>query len=384
MYVSLSEIDPARLVVDTPAAMSSACQVLRGAGAFGFDTEFIREQSYLPRLCLVQAATADFIALMDPFAVDLREFWDLVADPAVVKVVHSGEQDLEMCHVHGRCRPANFYDVQLGAAFMGLPHQMSYGKLVQQMLGLEVPQGHSFSDWSRRPLNKDQLEYAAVDVAYLPAIHKDMSARLAELGRADWLAQEIAEALAAATPTLPPQEAWLRVRGRQRLGSNKLSVLRELAAWREAAAEKADLPTRTFLRDEVLITLAATMPATVADLAAARGFPRPMARQQGDEVLAAIERGKNLPADQWPRAAPRENDLAVHKAAVDKLMVAGAAMCLSMQISHELFASRRAYTELVYAIHKRAPLEPLRLMTGWRKPLTEQLLAAATEERPSP
>ncbi len=381
MYLLLNEIDPARLIVDTPQAMTIACQTLRGAGVFGFDTEFIREQSYLPRLCLVQAATHDFIALMDPFAVDLKEFWGLMADPAIVKVVHSGEQDLEMCHVHGHCQPANLFDVQLAAGLVGLPYQMSYGKLVQEMLGLNVPQGHSFSDWSRRPLNKDQLEYAAVDVAYLAAIHKDMSARIAALGRGDWLTQEMTEALLATDQMPTPREAWTRVRGRQKLGAAKLAVLRELAAWREGAAAQADLPTRTFLRDEVLITLAATLPTTVAELAAARGFPRPLARQQGQDVLDAIERGRSLPADQWPKATPRENDLVVHKAAVDKLIAAGVALCLSMQISHELFASRRAYTELVYAIHKGASLEPLRLMSGWRKALTEKLLAAAAEER---
>ncbi len=376
MYLSLNEIDPASLVVDTPEAMTRACHELRREGVFGFDTEFIREQSYLPRLCLVQAATSSFVALIDPFAVNLDEFWALLRDESLVKVVHSGEQDLEMCHIHGRCTPANLFDVQLAAGLVGLPYQMSYGRLVQEMLGLDVPQGHSFSDWSRRPLSKDQLEYAAVDVTYLAAIHKDLSARLHSLGRQEWLREEMAAALAMEFCP-PPHQSWMRVRGRERLGANKLAVLRELAAWRESAAAEADVPTRTFLRDDVLITLSATMPTTVAELAAARGFPRPLAREQGQRVLDAIERGRRADPSQWPAAAPREMELASHRQTVDNLIVAGTAMCQTMQISPELFASRRTYTELVHAIRKGRPLETLRMMTGWRKGLTEQLLPGA-------
>ena len=365
-----------RLVVSDPVRLREVCRSLRSAGAFAVDTEFIREQSYTPRLCLVQVATADTLALLDPLAIDLTEFWPLLVDPAIVKVAHAGAQDWEMCYHACGQPPANMFDVQIAAGLAGLAYPMSYGRLVQQIFNVEIPQGHSFSDWLRRPLTTKQLEYAAVDVAYLMPAHEFLQARLTELGRTDWLRQEMLPFEGTELYWCEPAQAWRKVRGIGRLNPNELAVLRELARWRETAAAVADLPARTFLGDPALVSLARAKPDTTAAVAACRFVPRPLASQYGDVILQAVRAGLATPKDQQPRLPKSSPPLDGDKNLVNQLVAAGVQHCQANRVTPELFAAKHNYTELVRALTgRRKPSHPPHLLTGWRKPLTLEILA---------
>ena len=374
-----------QLVVSDPVRLREVCQALRAAGAFAVDTEFIREHSYKPRLCLVQVATADTIALLDPLTIDLSEFWPLVTDPTIVKVAHAGAQDWEMCFQSSGLPPANMFDVQIAAGLAGLPYPMSYGRLVQQIFDVEIPQGHSFSDWLRRPLTPRQLEYAAMDVAYLMPAYEWLRQRLDERGRLDWLRQEMLPFEGTELYWCEPQHAWRKVRGLGRLSPTELGVLRELAVWREKAAAIADLPARTFLNDQALVALARAKPNSTAAVAACRFMPRPLAAQHGRDIIQAIQLGLATPKDKLPKLPKAPPPLDGDKDLVNRLAAAGAQHCLANQLTPELFSPKHGYTELARALTaKRKSAEPLHLLTGWRKPLTLEILAHSDTGLPTP
>jgi len=366
--VSLANTDPSQFMVTDTAALRQVCKVLREAGTFGFDTEFIRERSYVPQLCLIQAATADLVALIDPFEVDAGKFWDLVTDPDVRKIVHAGTQDVEMCHLRTGRPGANIFDVQVAAGLVGLGYPLSYGKLVHAVMGMKIPQDKSYSEWGHRPLTRGQLRYAVADVLHLNSIHRILRKRLRKLGRESWMTEEMKPL---ETPDLfecEPQERWRRVQGWQRLSRRKLAVLRELAIWRDEGARRLDVPPRTFLRDRVLTTLARQMPSTVKELRATKGFPRPLAASAGKEVIEAIQAGCDTAESDLPEWSQQKEESAVDKMLVDLASATGQALCISHDLSHSLFASRANYAGLVSSVRCGKPgANALRLLNGWRK-----------------
>ncbi len=358
------ESDLSELIVTDRAALAEACGALAAPGKFGFDTEFIRERSYVPQVCLIQAATAERAVLIDPLAVDPGEFWELVTDASVEKIVHAGEQDLEMCYRHTGRPPKNVFDVQVAAALAGVGHSLSYGNLVAEALGIETVQGNAYSEWTQRPLDPEQLHYAVEDVAHLAALETHLRARLAELGREDWMREEMLPLECEDLYDAQPIHVARRNRNWTRLGRRRLGILCELIAWREEAARADDVPPRTMLRDSVLQAVGRDMPTTIGELAAVKGFPRPLARRRGQGVLDTLRRGANLPEDQIPEASARETDRALVTWAMD----AGRGLCEDAGIDHAVFASRRNYIDLVEAIRARQKdLSGLRMMTGWRR-----------------
>lgn len=366
-------------MIATDHALATLCSELKACGAFGFDTEFIRERSYVPQLCLIQAAPpGGRPVLVDPLEVDPQPFWNLVLDPAVQKVVHAGEQDLELCFRHTGRLPQNIFDVQIAAGFVGLEYPLSYSRLVEQLTGREVPTGSSFSEWGRRPLEPKQIAYASADVEFLMTIRDDLAGRLAQAGRESWLAEEMAEWSAAESYEMRPEHAWLRVRGGERMRGKKLAALRELACWREKQAERQDVPPRTCLGDDVLRRVAREKPETVDDLAALKGFPRPLARRRGKEVLAAMRRGLKTPLDRCPPQPLSGRSGSEDKPLVDALMAAGREACAAAGVSHELFGSRAGYQELVYVWkHPKQDWPAPKLIRGWRKELAGAALQHA-------
>jgi len=366
-----------KLYIDSTRALRSLCKTLRAAGEFGFDTEFIRERSYIPQLCFVQAATPDTVALIDPFCVEMDEFWQLVLDPDVLKIVHAGEQDLEMGYLQTRKAPANVVDVQIAAGLAGMDYPLSYGNLVREVVGADVPQGNAFSEWSQRPLSDEQLRYAAADVAYLCPVWDDLSERLAQVGREGWLREEMAPFERKDAYACEPSLLYQRVRGWEQLSPRTLAVLRELAAWRERATRKADLPPRTFVTDPALRAVARDLPETIPELARVKGFPRPLARRAGRTILKHIEKGRNVPRSQMPHPGVSRRSESSRRKSVDAAMAAGQAHCLENQLCHSLFASRASYAALVRYLGRGGKnASPPRLLTGWRKEFAGEMLAA--------
>ena len=366
--MSLENTDPAEFLVTDSKHFREVCKTLRDAGRFGFDTEFIRERSYEPQPCLIQASTPDMVAMIDPFKVDVGEFWELVADESLQKIVHAGDQDLEICYLHINRPGANIFDVQVAAGLVGLGYPLSYGKLVLALLGKKILQDKSFSDWSRRPLSAGQLNYAAEDVLYLDEIHKILTKRLKKLGREAWLREEMKSLESAESFECVPRERWRRVQGWQRLSRRKLGVLQSLTAWREEGARQYDLPPRTFLRDQVLTALSRQMPTTVKAIRATKGFPRPLADKEGQAVLDAINIGRNTPESELPKPIQPKDDSPIDKMLADLVSATGQSICLAEELSHPLFASRSLYAALVSSMRYGTPKPAtLKLLTGWRK-----------------
>ena len=361
-------------MVTSQRRLGEVCRQLRAAGTFGFDTEFIRENSYRPQLCLIQVATRDFAAMIDPFEVDTTPFWRLVTDAKITKVVHAGEQDLEICHIYAHRPPAGIFDVQVAAGLVGLDYPLSYGNLVLAVIGVETIQGKAFTDWARRPLTQGQLHYAIEDVHHLVSLRDDLHGRLARLSRLDWMREEMAPGEAPDTYAYDSLRALRRIRGWRRLGRQRLAVLRELATWRESAAKKADMPPRTLLRDGAMKNVARQMPKTIRQLQQVKGFPRPLARRAGAEVLRTLELATRLDEKDWPVAAPRETD-PEDKALVLRTIEVVQEFCLANELNPALIASRADYTDLLHALrHKNRPPRRLRLAGGWRKELLGELI----------
>lgn len=297
---------PPVLITETEA-LAALCARLRTETFVTVDTEFMRERTYWPELCLVQLAGENEVAEVDALApgLDLAPLGELLADPAVVKVFHAARQDVEIFLLKFGAVPTPLFDTQVAAMVAGYGDQVSYDALCRSLAGAQIDKAHRFSDWSARPLSAAQLAYAAADVTHLRRIYTALDARLRREGRLTWVAEEMAALGEPATYRLDPDQAWERMR--PRTGNRRfLGVLKCVAAWREREAQRINIPRQRLVKDETLLEIAATTPATVADLARARGISEGFAKgRSGTGLLAAVKTGKDLPEEALPEA-PRD------------------------------------------------------------------------------
>src|SRR5689334_9830120 len=243
-------------LVTTNEGLTELLKQLRAAGSFAYDSEFIGELTYTPKLCLVQVATTERIALIDPLAaVDLQPFWEIVADPSVEKIVHAGQQDVEPVIRHLGREAKNVFDTQIACGFIGMAYPVALAKLVAELVGAKLGKGLTFTHWDQRPLSASQLRYAADDVRYLPALRAEIGKRLNATGHVEWARQECDAMCDARLYQFDPETAYHRVRGATSLSPQGLAILRELVIWRDAVARAHDVPPRAFLKDEILIDL---------------------------------------------------------------------------------------------------------------------------------
>ena len=354
-------------MINTPAGLQSLISQLRAAGRFAYDSEFIGELTYIPKLCLIQVASADRVSLIDPLAkLDLTSFWELLCDPAIEKIVHAGSQDLEPVFRHTKGRPANIFDTQIAAGFIGMTYPVSLSKLVREITAVPLTKGLTFTHWDQRPLSASQLRYAADDVRYLIAVREEIGHRLESLGHTVWAA---AECEALCDPSLyqfDPEHQYRRVRGATSLHPTGLAVLRELVIWRDGCARAHDLPPRSFLRDEILVDLARNPVKSVDKLNRVKGLPRPVEIGHGSEIIEAMSRATALPQDDLPPTRQRE-ETPVEKFRADALWCAIEALCFGRGIDPNLIANRSEIGQL--RRHLTTGEEPgeIRLLTGWRR-----------------
>jgi ribonuclease D len=287
-------------LVDQPALVEF-CTGLRGASWLALDTEFIREQTYYPQLCLIQVASTGQIACIDPLALpSLDPLLEVLYDPTVTKVLHAAYQDLEIFYYLRGAVPTPIFDTQLAASVLGYGNQVGYANLAQRMLGVELEKTHTRADWRRRPLPSAWLAYAADDVRHLQEIYLRQQVMLTERGGMEALAEDFT-ALADPVRYQPqPQEAWRRIREYQRLRGVQRAVLRALAAWREEQAIRNDRPRRWILHDGPLLELARRMPDDVDGLARIHELPPATLRRHGSELLERIAAARAEPPEQWP------------------------------------------------------------------------------------
>ena len=280
-------------LISTTRSLSEVCSRLATHPFVTVDTEFLRETTFWPRLCVVQLASPEEAVAIDAMAegLDLSPLFDLMAKPNITKVFHAARQDIEIIWKLAKLIPSPLFDTQVAAMVCGFGDQVSYGDLVQTVTKVSLDKSSRFTDWSRRPLLPTQIDYAIADVTYLRDIYLFLYRKLEQTGRLSWLSDEMALLTSPATYEQHPDNAWERLRNRVRK-SRDLAVLIEVAGWREAEAQSRDVPRSRVLKDDVLVELALAAPRTPDALGNLRAFPRGMERSRaGTDILAAIERG---------------------------------------------------------------------------------------------
>lgn len=335
----------------------------------GLDTEFLRERTYRAQLCLVQIATPDEAACIDPLpSGSLAPLAGVLAADAVVKVMHASRQDLEVLLPSvGLTRPV--FDTQIAASLTGLPAQVGYAEAVRRVLGKELAKSHTRTDWSRRPLSPEQIEYALDDVRYLLPLATQLQEQLQRLGRLSWLSEELAALADERALTMEPEEAWLRLKGLGELDGARAHLARALAAWRERRAMEHDRPRGWILEDAVLREIVLQVPRTPAALAQIAGLPPGLARRHGEELLECV-RSANVP-DPPPPLAGRPRPDPAKTALVRALSGINQSVARELQLAPEVLATRRDLEQLA-AGRRDGPL-----MHGWRRAvLGERLLKA--------
>jgi ribonuclease D len=294
-------------IVESTEALAALVTDLSGASYLALDTEFLRDQTYYPKLCLIQVACPGVEAIIDPLApgMDLAAFYDLIRRPDIVKVLHAARQDIEIFCLQGGVIPDPLFDTQIAAMVCGFGDAASYETLARKVAKVEIDKSARFTDWSHRPLSKRQLEYALADVTHLRVIYEWMKAQLEKTGRAAWVTEEMAALQDPALYRQDPDNAWKRLKPRT---TNKrfLAVLGGLAAWREREAQARDIPRGRVLKDEALSEIAAHPPETPEALERIRSVPKGFANSRmGKALMEAIAAGKD--------AAPPEGVLAENR-----------------------------------------------------------------------
>src|SRR4051812_35844255 len=295
-------------LIASTADLAAACSRLSQHPFVTVDTEFMRETTYYPKLCLIQMATPDEGVLVDPLAqgIDLKPFLELMANEAVIKVFHSARQDLEIVWNMGGIVPHPLFDSQVAAMVCGYGDSVSYEQLVNDLAKAKVDKSSRFTDWSRRPLSEAQLTYALSDVTHLVKVYEALMDQLRTNDRLDWLGEEMAVLTSPETYRADPDNAWRRLSGRLRK-SREIAVLMEVAAWREREAQSRDVPRGRILKDDAVIDVAVSAPRGVEALGRLRSIPNGFERSRtGTEILEAVERGlardpATVPTPERPR-----------------------------------------------------------------------------------
>jgi ribonuclease D len=337
------------------------------APVVGFDTEFVGEASYEPQLCLIQVSTADCIYLVDPLArLDLREFWSALTAPGREVTAFAARQELLFCQRYGGRLPENVFDPQLAAGLLGFGYPVSHTNLVKQLLGVQLAGSEAYTDWRRRPLSKQQLEYAADDVRYLLEARRLLTERARTMGRLDWLASEFTELAKQATDS-DRRDEWWRAAGSSKLAPRKRAVLRELWAWRDKRARQVDLPPRRLLRDDVLVEIARRSPQRPAELHALRGMERPALRRETPDILAAVRVGMEVPEAELPKQPELPEDPPQVAALGQLLAVLTNTVAAESQVAPALLATTADLQAFVrWHLGLTDGTEPPAVLAGWR------------------
>jgi len=291
--------------ISTKNELRDFCDDAKSAPSIFYDTEFVSEDTYRPELCLIQVAVEDRLAIIDPYPVgSSKPFWDLITEGEHQTVVHAGREEFRFCWHDTSKRPVNLFDVQIAAGLIGLDYPASYGKLIAKLLGDRLPKGETRTNWRQRPLTDKQLEYALLDVHYLPALRDKITSELEKQGRLDWFQQEITrwqDDLVAAES----REKWRRVSGISGLSTKALVIVRELWRWREREAKSTNRPPRRVLRDDLIVELARRGKSDQRSVKAIRGIERSGAKRHLGAIGDAIEVALRLPQEEWPRINKR-------------------------------------------------------------------------------
>ncbi len=348
--------------INTPELLADLCEQIKTAAWIALDTEFLREKTYYPKFCLLQIATPDWVACVDPLALpELDTLFAVIYNPALIKVFNSCRQDLEIFYQVTGKLPSPVFDTQVAAPLLGFQDNPGYAMLVSSLLNINLNKAHTRDDWSKRPLTAAQLDYAADDVIYLCQIYQLMLQQLTELGRADWLIQDFAELSNPALYEVKPEHAWLKIKGKNKLTGKQLSIIQTLAEWREKTAQAEDRPKSWLLRDELVFDLAKLQPETVAELATVRGINERSVNRYGKELCQLITAAKNRPPialHDKGRAAKKTQQ---QEAILDILTALVRIRAEENRLNPSILATRKDLEVLLFDDDDNCPL-----LHGWR------------------
>ena len=355
---------PAPDLITTTEALDALCTRLRRETVVTVDTEFMRERTYWPELCVVQLAGDAEVAVVDTLApgIDLASLGALLADEAVMKVFHAARQDIEIFVLRFGDVPRPMFDTQVAAMVAGFGDQVGYDSLVAATTGGHIDKAHRFSDWAARPLSPAQINYAAADVTHLRRVYEKLLARLEKDGRVDWVGEEMAVLGDPATYQPDPEQMWERLRPRTSY-RRMLAALRAIAAWREREAQKSNIPRGRMLKDEALLEIAASAPDSVDALSRMRGVTRGFAEgRMGAGLLAAIAEARALPDSALPEAPNQRDTPKASPALVSLLKVLLAAKCEEHHVAPKLVANSNDIDRIASEDEPAIPA-----LSGWRR-----------------
>lgn len=348
------------MYISTYEELCAFCERARASKVLAVDTEFLRERTYRPRLCLVQASYGDEPAAIDPILIrDLSPLAKLFEDAEITKVFHACGQDLEVIFDGMGCEVSPVFDTQLAAGFLGLRHQVSYGGLVEESCGVRLPKAEALTDWSRRPLDEEQLKYAEDDVRYLPGIYEMQMRQLVEKDRLAWVMPEMEEVASLERVRRDPRRAYLKLKRSGSLTRRQLAVAREVCAWRETLAAERDVPKRWVCSDEVVVEIAKRSPQSVERLRRVRGTEQ-MGEHDARAIVAAVARGLAVPSEECPKPEHHVHASGDAEAVVDLMYAFVRVVSERTGVASALLASREDLAQLLVDPKKS------RVAQGWR------------------
>lgn len=363
------------LYIKDKTGLHALCERLREHARLAVDTEFMGEDSFHPRLEIIQVAAGDVAAIIDHQAVaELDRFFDLLGDTRIQKVIHAGRQDLEIFSVLSGSVPAPIFDTQVAAAMVGYGPQVGYAQLVQQVVGVALDKSETFTNWAQRPLTPQQIAYALEDVRHLFSLHDHLHDRLKALGRLEWVEEEFRRLQGLADEEARnPRLRYQRIKGWEGLHPRARGVLREIAAWREHEAKRRDRPRGRILRDEILVEIARRAPATVEALGALRGVQPSHVEKYGAALVAAVQQGLAAKEHELPQVEKRKRIDPETAGLADLLGTALKVRAVEASIAPQLLATSADLE--VFALHRgKGQAEQLPLMQGWRRALAGEHL----------
>ena len=354
-------------LIDSQDSLAELSQRLQSVDWVAIDTEFMREKTYFPVLCLIQLATPDWAVCIDPLAdISLEPLLEALYRPDLLKIFHAAEQDLELFNQIKGSPPPNLFDSQIAAPLLGFPEQAGYGRLVEMICGRVLDKSQTRTDWSRRPLSEAQLQYAADDVIELVKIYMHLRDQLAETGRTEWLTADWQRLADPERFNRSPDRAWERLKNLDRLSKKARGAAQQLAIWRERMALERDRPRNWILKDATLFDIAKQLPRNFDALSRVRGLPEPVLKRDGNALLKAITEGQDnaMPLTKRASSSPLNEG---QEAAVDALSAIVRLKGLEHSINPQVLAPRKVLEKFFRG-------EDSGLTSGWRGKLLADTL----------
>lgn len=357
------------LYVDNNEKLHQLCESIKDAPLLILDTEFIREKTYRAKLCLIQIATDDIVACVDPIALtDLSPLMDIINDESKLKILHSARQDYEIFYDLNNKLPQPIFDSQLAASLLGYGEQVGYGSLVEKVLGVQLDKAHTRTDWSNRPLNQAQIRYASDDVYYLRQLYPLLKKQLADQGREKWLDEEFAALCKPDLYVTHPKDAWNKVKGINRLRPRQLAAAINISEWRERMAIEKNRPRRWILADDILLAAAQLLPKNLSQLETIVNIKKATIDNSGEIILSCIKRALELEQDDLPSTTKPKRLSADQEIIADFLMTQIKLVAKEQSISPANIANRKMIEKLINGETDNP------LLTGWRYQLAGKLI----------